>query len=260
MTTQFDCHAHLVDPTFDDDRSEVIARAQNKGVKGIITVGETYDDALKNLKLTKQHECLFPCLGLYPTILDLDQAEQIVQLIRENHHLLAGVGEVGLDYWKVKEEEEREIQRHIFSMMIEIAMKYDLPLNVHSRSAGRHTIDLLLSKGAGRVQMHAFDGRYGRAMPAIDAGFFFSIPPSIDRSAQKQKLVKNLPLDSLLLESDSPVLGPVGNERNEPANIMVSLKAISEIKQLSEDEVANAINENFIRIYGDQMRWMSKGN
>jgi TatD DNase family protein len=253
MQPIFDCHAHIVDPSFDDDRQQIIERAQSHGVTGIITIGETYEDAVKNLKLSGQYECLFPCIGLYPTILDIEQAEQIVQLIRENHHLLAGVGEVGLDFWKVKEDADREMQRHIFGMMIDIAMEYDLPLNVHSRSAGRHTIDLLLSRGAKRVQMHAFDGRYGKAIPALEAGYFFSVPPSIIRSQQKQKLIKNLPLKSLLLETDSPVLGPVSRERNEPANILISLETIAEIRQVSEEDVATAIEDNFSRLYGERI-------
>ncbi len=249
MTSLFDCHAHICDESFDADREEVIKRADAKGVSGIIAVGETYDDAVKNLKLAKQFDCIYPCLGVYPTRLDIDHAEKVVQLVRENHHILAGIGEVGLDYWKVKDESEREVQRHIFDMMIDLAIEFDLPLNVHSRSAGLPTIDLLLSKGARRVQMHAFDGRYGKAVPALEASYYFSIPPSVVRSPQKQKLVKNLPLESLLLESDSPVLGPTASERNEPSNISISLRAIAEIKQISEEELATAVSDNFRQLY-----------
>lgn len=253
MLPLFDCHAHICDDAFDRDRQHVIKRANAKGVKGIIVVGETHDDALKNLKLAQEYNCIYPCIGIYPTTIDVEHAEKVVQLIRDNHHLLAGIGEVGLDYWKVKDEGEREIQRHIFGMMIDIAIEFNLPLNVHSRSAGRHTIDLLLVKGAKRVQMHAFDGRFGRALPALEAGYFFSVPPSIVRSVQKQKLVKNLSLDSLLLESDSPVLGPTATERNEPVNILVSLKTIAAIRQIPEGEATIAINRNFLRLYGERV-------
>ena len=99
--------------------------------------------------------------------------------------------------------------------------------------------------------MHAFDGRPAKALPGVEVGFFFSVPPSVVRSRQKQKLVGRLPLSCLLLETDSPVLGPTAEERNEPANVRVSLRAIAEIKGLSEQEVAVATTENACRLFGD---------
>ena len=88
-------------------------------------------------------------------------------------------------------------------------------------------------------------------MPALDAGFFFSIPPSVIRSEQKQKLVRTLPLSCLLVETDSPVLGPVPEERNEPANAFVALKMIAELKGITVDEAAEAVAENTRRLYGN---------
>jgi TatD DNase family protein len=99
--------------------------------------------------------------------------------------------------------------------------------------------------------MHAFDGKAGAALPAVEAGYFFSIPPSVVRSRQKQKLVKRLPLSCLLIETDSPVLGPTPDERNEPANIRQSIKAIAELKDVSEEEVIVAVCENTERLYGN---------
>ena len=99
--------------------------------------------------------------------------------------------------------------------------------------------------------MHAFDGKASAALPAVDAGYFFSIPPSVARSRQKQKLVKNLPLTCILVETDSPVLGPEPNERNEPANIKVSIKTIAEIKNVSEEEVMEAVITNTAKLYGN---------
>ena len=124
-------------------------------------------------------------------------------------------------------------------------------LNVHSRSAGRHVISMLLENNAKKVQLHAFDGKASTALPALEAGYFFSIPPSISRSRQKQKLVKQLPLSCLLLETDSPVLGPVPDERNEPANITHVVDAIAEIKNVSKEEVIENAFENTCRLYGD---------
>jgi TatD DNase family protein len=88
-------------------------------------------------------------------------------------------------------------------------------------------------------------------MPGVEAGFFFSIPPSVVRSRQKQKLVKQLPLDCLLAETDSPVLGPDPSERNEPANVVLAIATIARLKNLEEEQVAAALWQNAMRLYGD---------
>jgi TatD DNase family protein len=245
-----DTHAHICDPAFDKDRAEVLERARKAGVAAIIAVGENLTDARKNLELAKRYPMLKPAAGLYPTVLDLNQADEMADFIEQNHSNLVAIGEVGLDYWVVKEASQKALQREILIRFIEIAKKLDLPLNIHSRSAGRHAIALLLENNATRVQMHAFDGKAGAAMPAVEAGCFFSIPPSVNRSRQKQKLVKRLPLSSLLIETDSPVLGPSPDERNEPANIQQSVKAIAALKDISEEAVIAAVWENTERLYG----------
>jgi TatD DNase family protein len=245
-----DCHAHMADDRFDPDRGEVLEKAAMAGIERIITVGETLAEAEQILELSKEYEALLPCAGLYPTFLDLDEAEKTEQFIREHRDVLVGIGEVGLDHWKVKEDADRELQLEIFERFIRLALELDLPLNVHSRSTGRHVIATLLGEGAQRVQLHAYGGKVSSALPALDAGYFFSIPASIVRSRQKQKLVKRLPLSCLLLETDSPVLGPEPGKRNEPANLLIVLKTIAEIKDVSEEEVAEAVNENVRRLYG----------
>ncbi len=245
-----DTHTHLCDSSFDPDREEVLRRAEESDVVSIFTVSETLEDAEKNLVLSNMYPILHPLAGLYPSYLDSDQADKIIRWIRQNHNELIGIGEVGLDYWKVKESPDREIQKEIFIRFIELSKELDLPLNVHSRSAGRPVIDLLLNYDARKVQLHAFDGKASTALPAVEAGYFFSIPPSILRSRQKQKLVKLLPLSCLLVETDSPVLGPVPGERNEPKNIRTAIESIAEIKDLKFDEAAETVFQNTVQLYG----------
>jgi TatD DNase family protein len=245
-----DVHAHMCDPGFDRDRAEVLERARRAGVEAIIAVGENLADATENLELAEKYPMLRPAAGLYPAHLDLNQAHQMTDFIRQNSSRLAAIGEVGLDYWVVTEAPDREVQREILKGFIELSKELNLPLNIHSRSAGRHAIALLLENNAARVQMHAFDGKSGAALPAVEAGYFFSIPPSVVRSRQKQKLVKQLPLSCLLIETDSPVLGPSPDERNEPANIIQSIKAIAVLKDVAEEEVMAAVSENTEKLYG----------
>jgi TatD DNase family protein len=249
-TQLVDVHAHICDPAFDPDRAEVLARAQRAGVAAIVAVGENLNDARKNVALATTYPMLKAAAGLYPAILDLDQADEMVAFIRLNRPHLVAIGEVGLDYWAVKEESQKEVQREILKRFVQLSKALDLPLNIHSRSAGRHAIHLLLENSATRVQMHAFDGKAGTALPAVEAGYFFSIPPSVIRSRQKQKLVKRLPLASLLVETDSPVLGPTPAARNEPANLSVSIQTIAHIKDVPEAAVMEAVSENTRRLYG----------
>jgi TatD DNase family protein len=171
--------------------------------------------------------------------------------IRSERSKLIAIGEVGLDFWVVKEEDQKALQKDILKGFIDLAKGLNLPLNIHSRSAGRHAVALLLECGASRVQMHAFDGKASAALPAVEAGFFFSIPPSVVRSRQKQKLVKHLPLSCLLVETDSPVLGPDPKKRNEPANVTIAIQAIAELKGINGKMATETITENTKRLYGD---------
>jgi TatD DNase family protein len=245
-----DTHAHLCSPEFDHDLGEVLARARAAGVGAVIAVGETMADAERNLDLVEKFPMVKPAAGLYPTFLNCDQAEKMHTFIRSHRAQLAAIGEVGLDHWAVKEEKERGVQREIFTEFIRLSKEIDLPLNVHSRSAGRQAVACLLKSGAARVQFHAFDGKTSAALPAVEAGYFFSIPPSIVRSRQKQKLVKHLPLACLLVETDSPVLGTEPAVRNEPANLPLAVKAIAAIKGLAGQQVAEVVAANTVRLYG----------
>jgi TatD DNase family protein len=251
MKSLIDTHAHLCDAAFDADRAEVLERALTAGIAAVLAVGENLADAEKNLRLAAEHSMIRPAAGLYPTHLSLELAETMREFIRNHRNQIVAIGEVGLDYWMAKEESEREIQREIFRGFIALGKELALPLNVHSRSAGRHVVTELLNAEASRIQLHAFDGKLSAAMPAVDAGFFFSIPPSIQRSEQKQKLAKNLPLSSLLIETDSPVLGPAPQERNEPANALIAVKVIAELKGITAEEVAEAVADNTCRLYGN---------
>lgn len=245
-----DTHAHLCDPAFQPDLPAVCRRAADAGVEAIIIVGEDLPDAQRNLELAAHYPALKPAAGLYPTHLDQEAADRTIAFIRQNRSQLYAIGEVGLDFWAVKDPAGKELQQEIFKTFIQLSHELDLPLNVHSRSAGRQAIALLQALDARKVQLHAFDGKFSTAQPAVEAGYFFSIPPSVMRSRQKQKLLKHLPLECLLVESDSPVLGPDPAQRNEPANLVVAVKTIAAIKGESIETVAAHLHANTRRLYG----------
>ena len=245
----FDAHAHLAARDFADDLSDVLTRAESAGLCGVLTVGETLADAERILALAASHPLIKPAAGLFPTILDPAAAAAVLAFVRRNADHLVALGEVGLDRWMVKTEAEWRVQEDILAEFVALANELDFPLSVHSRSAGRHAIGFLRRCGARRVLLHAFDGKAAAAVAGVEAGYAFSIPPSVVRSPQKQKLVRRLPLDCLLLETDSPVLGPDPATRNEPANVVVACRAVAELKGVSPETVARVTTDNARRLF-----------
>ncbi len=245
----FDAHAHLASADFAGDLPEVLARAEAAGVRAILAVSETPEEAERILTLADRHALLRPAAGLYPTLLDPEAAEAVAAFVRRHAGRLVALGEVGLDHWVVKDEAGRKIQEEILATFVALSNELALPLNVHSRAAGRRCIAFLKEHGAQRVLLHAFDGKAESAADGLEAGYYFSIPPSVVRSRQKQKLVRFLPLERLLLESDAPVLGPDPTLRNEPKNVRVACQAIADLKGVAPDEVAHRTTANARRLF-----------
>jgi TatD DNase family protein len=254
-----DCHAHLAGEDFDSDREAVRERARAVGVEAVLVVGEDPADNARVLRVIAEDVCsgnrpmsrMLPCLGFHPDRFADDRPmptrqtmDRAIAQIREHAADIAAIGEVGLDFWWVKEPGRRRAQMALLEEMAALAAELDLPLNVHSRSAGHYVVDLLLAAGAQRVLMHAFDGKASHAKRAADEGFLFSVPPSVVRSEQKQKLVRRLALESLALESDSPVLGPDRQARNEPANLTFCRDHIAATHGVSRERVIEVTGVN----------------
>ena len=238
--------------------------AINIGVSSIICVAETYQDCVELLKLKEKYPNLIEiCCGMHPANCDINELPKILSLIDKNHDKLIGIGECGLDYTpkilnQLKEikninddEKIKEEQKIVLKKQIEKAIQYNLPLNVHSRSAGHYTIDFLSENGAKNVLFHAFDGNKKYAIKACknNENYFFSIPPSINRSPQKQSLVQHLPLNHILLETDSPALSPIKGERNIPKNILYSIKHIASITKMTENQIRQITTNNALRLF-----------
>jgi TatD DNase family protein len=256
-----DCHAHLASPDFDADRDEVRRRALSAAVELVLVVGEDAADNRRVEALARQELSdgarIGCCFGLHPDRFADDREppdraaiDEVIEQIRGAADSLVAIGEVGLDRWYVKDASRRTAQAALLEEMAALSNELGLPLNVHSRSAGGATVDLLRATGAERVLMHAFDGRAVHALRGVEAGFVFSIPPSAVRSPQKHKLIKRLPLDALALESDAPVLGPAKGERNEPANLRYTVELIAETHGVTPERVAEVTTANAQRLFG----------
>ncbi len=258
-----DVHAHLEEKRFEKDLDEVISRAEETGVKCIVNSGVNPETNRKTLALSEKYKIIKASFGLYPLdsiyekvgdklsddapreIKAFDVDEEI-RWIEEHKENCWGIGEVGLDYQVAPDFKEE--QKEVFSKAIELAKRLDKPIIVHSRKAEADAIEMLEESGISPVIMHCFSGKKSLIRKAVELGFFFSVPPVITRLNHFEMLVKEVPIGQLLTETDSPYLSPVAGERNESANVAVTIKRIAELKEMSEEDVAKKIWENFERI------------
>jgi len=250
MTRSFqivDTHCHLEEPEFDADLEEVIQQAVRLGVH-MITSAISEDTWERALGISRSYGSVSVALGLDPAL--YYQVNSAQDIINANQEQLIALGEVGLDHYRERDHKKRENQEKSFRLMIALAKEIGLPLQVHSRSAGRRCLETLTNMEAEKVQMHAFDGKASLARVAsAEYGYYFSIPTSVVRSAQKRKLVKAIDIERILVETDSPVLGPDRESRNEPSNVWVALREVASILKREEDEMREILLENTLRLY-----------
>ncbi|TXT55803.1 MAG: putative deoxyribonuclease YcfH [Candidatus Thorarchaeota archaeon] len=248
MTWRFiDTHCHLEQTEFNHDRAAIIKNALDSKI-AMITSAISEDSWNSGIELTEKYDGIFTSIGLDPT--GYEKCENAIGFIKQYSSDIVSIGEVGLDHYRTRDHLERDRQEEVFRRFIKLSIELNLPIQIHSRSAGKKAIDVLDDMSAGAVHMHAFDGKSSYARTASrDLGYYFSIPPSVVRSPQKQKLVKAIDLEKLLLETDSPVLGPERGVRNNPNNIRVALQKVSEILGRDEEELRKIIMENTLRLY-----------
>jgi len=259
-----DVHAHLdldgyeIYGGIDTVLKECIAN----NVKTIITNGTSVESNNKILELSKKYSFVKVALGIYPThCLEMIESNQILLFETElksiEEHIkkktCIAIGEVGLEYSEIKnlDEEKKQIQKDCLKKFIAIAKKYDIPIILHSRGAESDIIDLLEEEGMKnrKVIMHCFSGRKHLVQKIRDNGWFFSIPCNLERNLHFQQIVNDTPIAKLLTETDSPYLSPTPGTINRPDNVKFTIKKIAELKKMTEDEVANIIYANYMKLF-----------
>ncbi|MFO7710432.1 MAG: TatD family hydrolase [Candidatus Woesearchaeota archaeon] len=228
-----DCHCHL-DRL---DHEGAVKRAVDAGVRSIITNGLNYETNLESLSLAKKYPIVKAALGSYPgEVLD----EKALSLFEED---FIAIGEIGLDY-----SIDAKGQKEVFQRMLDLAIRLDKPVIVHSRKAEEDCISMLEKAGL-KVVMHCFSGKLKLVKRIVKNGWYLSIPTNIVRSTQFQRVVEEVPLSSILTETDAPYLSPFPEYPNEPAFIEESIRMISKIKGMDPVEVKNLIFMNYQRVF-----------
>ncbi len=245
-----DVHAHLGFENFKDDLDEVIARAKKVGIVSIINSGTTLERCKETLELAKRYDIVKASLGIFPTEtikMTSQEFENALGFIKKNKAKIVAVGEVGLDYnggTDTKEEQKKSFQR-----IIEFIEKVKLPAIIHARKAEEDAVQMLESSKIKKVMMHCFSGSRKLIKRCEQNGWMFSIPTNITFSEHFQMLAKEVSMSQILTETDSPLLPPIKGQRNEPANVIYTIKKIAEIRNLDEEEVKKMIYSNYQKFF-----------
>ncbi|MFH1055096.1 MAG: TatD family hydrolase [Candidatus Altiarchaeota archaeon] len=241
-----DVHCHLDFKEFDADRDAVVERA-----KDILVVNSTVDVGLveKGLMLAERYRNVYCMLGFSASELDEDKFARMCKLIKGNRDKIIGLGEIGLDYYWVKDEAGRQVEREHFTTLVKLSRDLKLPAVVHSRDAESECINILAGHKV-RAIMHCFSGTLGEALDAIDFGCLISVPTNVVYAKSKQTLVGDLPLESIVLETDAPFLSPVRGQRNEPANVRAAALKVAEIRGVDVSTVEEVTSKNAISFLG----------
>ncbi|NHJ12876.1 MAG: TatD family deoxyribonuclease [Candidatus Thorarchaeota archaeon] len=242
-----DTQCHIEQDEFAADLEQVVQRAKKEDV-AVISSAISKETWERVIRISREFDNVYPSLGLDPV--DYSSREELPLAIERYKNEIVAIGEIGLDHYRERDHKLREEQEAVFRNLIRHALSMNLPIQIHSRSAGRKAVEILSSESATQVHLHAFDGKASIARAASrDLGYYFSIPTSVVRSSQKRKLVKAVDIERLLVETDSPVLGPEIGGRNEPRNVWIALREIASILGRDVEEMRVIILENTLRIY-----------
>jgi TatD DNase family protein len=239
-----DTHAHLDMPQFDKNREKVIANATREGV---VIISCSLDQ--KGWEKIKGFKELYHTIGCCPY--HFPDYEPQYKLLQENVDNIIAVGEIGLDYYWVKEPPKREKEKENFLKLLNFAKEHDKPVIIHSRNAEKQALEILEKERVERALMHCFSGSLDIAKQAIDLGYPISIPTNIVTSKQKQEFAQKLPLESIVLETDAPYLAPEPRTLNVPSNVRKSAELIAQLREIEYKEVAKTTTKTakeFFRI------------
>ena len=248
-----DTHAHLDFPQFSDDKEKVIERAKDAGLKYIINVGADLASSRRALELSQEYEDIYATVGVHPhDATDLDQNSLDVMKDLSKADKVVAVGETGLDFHY--DNSPRDKQKEAFQQQINLAQEIDLPLVIHSREADQETMKIIKENQIDNGIWHCFASNKEMAEQALEMGLYIAFGGilTFNNAKNLQNLIKDLPLDKLLLETDSPFLtpDPYRGKRNEPAYVKYVAQKIADIKQVSLEKVAEITTKNAETVYG----------
>lgn len=245
----FDSHAHLDARRFDDDRDKVIERAKENGISYIMNPGADFESSVKSVELASKYDIIYAAVGVHPHDAET-MDEMMLQLLKSmtKKSKVMAIGEIGLDFHY--DYSPRDIQKKWFREQIKLAKKVNLPIIVHDREANNEVMNILKEEEAfdTGVLMHCYSGSAELARQYIKKGAYISIagPVTFKNARKAVEVVEAIPMDYLMIETDSPYLTPhpYRGKRNESSYVRYVAEKIAEIKGISFEEVAERTMEN----------------
>jgi len=255
MDMYFDTHAHMDDGRFDEDREELFRELPSRGISLVINPGADMISSRKAIDYARAYEYVYAAVGVHPHDAegmkdgDLDELERMAL----SESKVVAIGEIGLDYFY--DFSPREVQKERFIQQLELASKLGLPVIIHDRDAHGDIMDILEYKKSiltGGV-MHCYSGSWEMAKQLLDLGFYISLagPVTFKNAKRPIEVAEKIPLDRLLIETDSPYLTPVPHrgKRNDPGYVKFVAEKIGEIRGLSGEEIGRITMENGKRLF-----------
>ena len=247
----FDSHSHYNDEKFDEDREQILEEIYKAGVTKVIVAGYDINSSKKAVDLSKKYKYIYAICGISPNDIaeteneikqQIEQIEKIAQSTK-----IVGIGEIGLDYYWNKEN--KELQKKAFINQIKLADKMDLPIIIHSREAVMDTIQILKENTPKRKGVfHCCPLNIELVKEGLKLGFYISLagPITFKNSKNADEIIQMIPLEKMLIETDSPYLAPEPNRgtRNDSSNIPFIIEKIAEIKGISKEDVERITEEN----------------
>jgi TatD DNase family protein len=259
-----DSHAHLFFTDYRDDLPAVLARAKEAGVNSFIVPGTDLMSSREAVMLAEQHDTIFACVGIHPHEASKAGHQDLAEIEKLSEHpKVVAIGEIGLDYHY--DFSPRDVQRTFFADQLEIAVRRNLPVVLHMRESTEDSFSIVehavranpewkkSSKEPMRGVFHCFPGTADQAAYVQGLGFCISYPGVITfKKSNSIEVVKEIGINNILLETDSPFMTPVPlrGKRNEPANVVLIGRKIAEALDISEEEVARITTENTLRLFG----------
>lgn len=250
----FDSHAHLDDNRFDEDREAVLADMANSGVSYITNVGYDLDSSRRSLVLAKQYPFVYATVGIHPhdveNLTERDM-EELAMLAEEKKAV--AIGEIGLDYFY--DNSPRDLQKKWFKRQIELALELDMPITVHNRESNEDCMNILKQYDIKKIGgiMHCYSGSAQMAKEVVAMGMCISFagPITFRNNRRGVETVREIPLEYILIETDSPYLTPepFRGTRNDSRRVRYVAEKIAEIKGISFEETARITAENAKRVY-----------
>lgn len=251
----FDSHAHLNDERFDEDREELINSLQEKGVDLVLNPGACIETSKSSVELANKYDFIYAAVGVHPHDvgnMTEDDIETLRKLALENDKVKA-IGEIGLDYYY--DTYPREDQKKWFKRQIELANKLKLPIIIHDRDAHGDTFEIIKNTKSPEIGcvLHCYSGNVELAREYVKMGCYISIPGTVTFKNNKKtvEVAKEIPLEYLLIETDSPYMAPVPNrgKRNDPSMVQFVADKIAQEKGISYEQVCEATKENAKRFF-----------